>query len=229
MPHIQTTAMSKPIVVWGASGHAKVLREFIGSIGYELVAVFDNNVDVDSPFSDVPLFHGKQGFQTWAREHRKSDVACLLAIGGASGRVRVEIQRYLESQGLVPAVAVHPTAFVAADSTLAKGCQILAQSAVCAEVRMGETCIINTRASVDHESKLGDGVHVAPGAVLAGCVTVGDFSMIGAGAVVLPRIKIGKDVIVGAGAVVTRDIPDRKIVYGNPARVERDNTEWNNP
>src|SRR5437899_863052 len=45
MLHTQTTVMSKPIVVWGASGHAKVLREFIGSIGYELVATFDNNAD----------------------------------------------------------------------------------------------------------------------------------------------------------------------------------------
>jgi len=220
--------MSKPIVVWGASGHAKVLREFIASIGYELVATFDNNADVGPPFSDVPLFHGKQGFQAWAGEQRESGVACLVAIGGASGRVRLDIQRYMESQGLVPAVAVHPTAFVAANATLAKGCQILAQTAVCAEVRMGEACIINTRASVDHESMLGDGVHVAPGAVLAGCVTFGDFSMIGAGAIILPRIKIGKDVIVGAGAVVTRDIPDGKIVYGNPASIQRDNTEWNN-
>jgi acetyltransferase-like isoleucine patch superfamily enzyme len=83
--------------------------------------------------------------------------------------------------------------------------------------------IINTAATVEHESVLGDGVHVAPGATVAGCVTVGSYSMIGVGAVVLPRVVIGSNTIIGAGAVVTRDIPDRKVAYGNPARIQREN------
>ncbi len=41
---------------------------------------------------------------------------------------------------------------------------------------------------------------------------------IGAGAVLLPGVVIGKDALVGAGAVVTRDVPDRTVVAGNPAR-----------
>jgi acetyltransferase-like isoleucine patch superfamily enzyme len=53
-------------------------------------------------------------------------------------------------------------------------------------------------------------------------VTVGDDTLIGIGAIVLPRIRIGRHVIVGAGAVVTRDVPDGKVVYGNPARIQRD-------
>lgn len=41
---------------------------------------------------------------------------------------------------------------------------------------------------------------------------------IGTGAVVLPGLTIGAGAIVGAGAVVTRDVPDRAVVAGNPAR-----------
>ncbi|HUO74163.1 MAG TPA: acyltransferase [Solirubrobacteraceae bacterium] len=44
---------------------------------------------------------------------------------------------------------------------------------------------------------------------------------IGAGAVVLPGVVIGERAMVGAGAVVTRDVPDRMLVVGNPARVMR--------
>jgi Carbonic anhydrases/acetyltransferases, isoleucine patch superfamily len=45
---------------------------------------------------------------------------------------------------------------------------------------------------------------------------------IGGGAILLPGIEIGEEAFVGAGAVVTKDVPARKLVVGNPARVLRD-------
>jgi acetyltransferase-like isoleucine patch superfamily enzyme len=45
---------------------------------------------------------------------------------------------------------------------------------------------------------------------------------IGGGAVLCPGIEIGEEAFVGAGAVVTNDVPPRKVVVGNPARVIRD-------
>jgi acetyltransferase-like isoleucine patch superfamily enzyme len=42
---------------------------------------------------------------------------------------------------------------------------------------------------------------------------------IGGGSVLLPGITVGENALVGAGSVVTRDVPDRAIVVGNPARV----------
>ena len=44
-------------------------------------------------------------------------------------------------------------------------------------------------------------------------------SKIGANATLLPGVVIGADALVGAGSVVVRDVPDRAIVAGNPARV----------
>lgn len=37
----------------------------------------------------------------------------------------------------------------------------------------------------------------------------------------LPGVTIGRGVTVGAGSVVTKDVPDRVVVAGNPARVIR--------
>ena len=42
---------------------------------------------------------------------------------------------------------------------------------------------------------------------------------IGSGAVIMCGVTIGAGALVGAGAVVTRDVPDRAIVAGVPARV----------
>jgi acetyltransferase-like isoleucine patch superfamily enzyme len=45
---------------------------------------------------------------------------------------------------------------------------------------------------------------------------------VGGGAVLCPGVEIGEEAFVGAGAVVTKDVPARKMVVGNPARVLRD-------
>ena len=42
---------------------------------------------------------------------------------------------------------------------------------------------------------------------------------VGGGSVLLPGVTIGANALVGAGSVVTKDVPDRAIVVGNPARV----------
>jgi len=48
---------------------------------------------------------------------------------------------------------------------------------------------------------------------------------IGSNATILPGIIIGENAIVAAGSVVTRDVPDKKIVMGVPARIVRDVAE----
>ena len=45
---------------------------------------------------------------------------------------------------------------------------------------------------------------------------------VGGGAILCPAIEIGEEAFVGAGAVVTKNVPPRKVVVGNPARVLRD-------
>jgi len=215
-----TDAEPARVIVWGATGQAKVLRECLGSDGPLLVAVFDNDPHARSPFPDVPLFIGEAGLQAWCRRTvDPTRVGFLVAIGGARGRDRATIHERLAALGLIPLTAVHPRAFVAANAVLGAGSQVLAQAAVCVEARLGRTCIVNTGATVDHECRLGDAVHVCPGANLAGLVQVGDFATIGTGAVVLPRVTIGAGAIVGAGAVVRHDVPSGATVAGNPARL----------
>lgn len=49
-------------------------------------------------------------------------------------------------------------------------------------------------------------------------VTVEEFAIVATGSVVLPGRVIGRDSLVGAGAVISKDVPDGKVVVGNPGR-----------
>lgn len=52
-------------------------------------------------------------------------------------------------------------------------------------------------------------------------IVIGDNVWLGGGVIVCPGVTIGPDTVVGAGSVVTRDLPDRVVAVGNPARVIR--------
>lgn len=210
-------------IIWGATGQAKVLRECLSHSGIKLLALFDNNRSLTSPFQDVPLFFGRRGFEEWLETRvRGRTPSFLVAIGGDRGRDRVEIQEYLESFDLRPLIACHPTAFVAQNARIGLGSQILATAAVCVDSVLGRGCIVNTGATVDHDCRLGDGVHIAPGAHLAGEVIVENYSTVYTGASVVPRVRIGEGAIIGAGAVVLDDVPRYTTVVGNPARTVKE-------
>jgi len=48
-------------------------------------------------------------------------------------------------------------------------------------------------------------------------IIIGNNVRVGAHAIILPGVHIADNVSIGAGAVVTKDIPEGKIVVGNPA------------
>lgn len=82
---------------------------------------------------------------------------------------------------------------------------------------------VGAHAAVGHDSTVGDCVHLAAGARMGGHTKIGDYSLPGMGAVVLPGLTIGRNVSVGANAVVHRDLADRSVAAGHPARVVRRN------
>jgi len=109
------------------------------------------------------------------------------------------------------------------------------------DVRIGDFCKLQNGAFVFHGFNLESGVFLGPGVMLLndkhprainpdgsskadtdwvaseGLIEYG--ASIGGGAVVLPGLRVGRMALVGSGAVVTRDVPERGIVVGNPARL----------
>ena len=108
-------------------------------------------------------------------------------------------------------------------------------------VSIGDFCKLQNGVFVFHGFNLEAGVFLGPGVMLlndkhprainpdgspkaesdwvASEGRIGRGAAIGGGAVVLPGVRVGRMALVGSGAVVTRDVPDRGIVVGNPARL----------
>lgn len=210
--------MVRKFVIWGASGHAKVLAGVIHRVGGVVSATIDIQPHVPSILG-APAFRGRDAFESWlstvANPFEYSGVIC---IGGAHGDERINVLTRMKKVGLDLRPLVDPNAFVDDTASLGEGSQVLPGAVVAAEASIGDACIINHRASIDHESTIGNGVHIAPGATVCGLVTIDTAAFLGAGSVVLPRLSIGARACVGAGAIVTRNVSPLTTVIGNPAK-----------
>ena len=196
------------MIVYGASGHGKVVLDILEAQGKMVDFVVDDN----------PKLSELLGYEV----HRNTGVYDEAIISIGSCRIRKKIAESLKVKQYV--TAIHPTAVVSPRATVGEGSVVMQGAVVQACAAIGKHAIINTGASVDHDCRLADFVHVAPHATLSGAVEVGEGAWIGVGATVMQGIRIGAWSTVGAGAVVIRDVPDGATVVGVPARVIQQGT-----
>lgn len=206
------------VVIWGGTGQARIVRPIIEHYQATVVAVFDDSPGLSSPFEDVPIYFGYEGFSQWIEGRDRKEIGFCVAIGNPNGRARLRLHDLLVEEGLRPITIAHPTAWIEHNVIVGAGTQIMAGAIITTDARIGRQCIINTKASVDHDCVLEEGVEVSPGATLCGNIHVGVNAWIGAGATVLPWLSVGVDAIVGGGAVVTKDVPAGVTVVGVPAK-----------
>lgn len=214
--------MPDRILVWGASGHAKVVSEIIRLRGLGEVAGFLDDVSperVGEPFCGARVVGSLADVPRLCRELDAHAVA--LAVGDCAARLRAA--RQLRDSGMRLVTAVHPSAIVSPSARIEDGAVVAAGAIVNPDARVGLGAIVNTAASVDHDCVVGDGAHISPGARLGGWVRVGAGAWIGIGASVLPRVTIGDGAVLGAAALALGDIPPHAVAYGVPARVSRRN------
>jgi acetyltransferase EpsM len=194
------------MILYGASGHAKVVYDCLVDAGLQLKAVFDDR-EGQAVFHRIPVHHSYD-------PRLLPESRMLIAIG--SNASRKEIASKVKHS--FAAALVHPSALIARSAFLHDGTVVIHGAIVQSSTQVGRHCILNTGCSVDHDCELSDFVHVGPGAHLCGGVRVGEGTLIGAGAIVIPNISIGSWCTVGAGAVVTESVPDNATVIGVPAR-----------
>jgi sugar O-acyltransferase (sialic acid O-acetyltransferase NeuD family) len=128
---------------------------------------------------------------------------------------------FFASLGLPPerfATVVHPMAFVSPQSTVGRGSVILAGCAAGPDARVGDHVGILQNVTLGHDDVIGDYTWVTAGATFSGGVRVGYNCYIGSNATIVNGVKIGDQSLIGAAALIRKDVPDREVWVGNPAR-----------
>lgn len=202
------------IVLFGGGGHALVVIDACKAMGYEPVAVFDEE-KTGATVGDVPVVGSDAEALSYFR--RGVNYAVVTTVGNIT--LREKLTEYALGIGYkIPTMHNCPQ-FVSPSAVLGEGSTILPGSMVGAESVLGRYVTVNTMATIEHQSRIGDYTHVAPHAAVLGMCTVGRSCLIGAGSVLLPGVFVGDYCTIGAGAVVLNDVLSGSTVVGNPARV----------
>ena len=196
------------MILYGASGHAKVIIDTLEALGKKIDFIVDDN----------PNLTELMGYEV--RRNTGVYDAAIISIG--SCQIRKKVVEELKVQKWE--TAIHPSAVISPHAVVGEGTVVMANAVVNSSASIGKHCIINTGATVDHDVQIGDYVHVAPGVNISGGTTIGEGSWIGVGTCVKQGVMIGKGCMIGAGSVVVKDIPDGVVAFGNPCKVVRENT-----
>ncbi|MEH1789732.1 MAG: acyltransferase [Nostoc sp.] len=85
---------------------------------------------------------------------------------------------------------------------------------------IGQYCAIGPGCYItDHDHGLDISLPPLQQPMIAKPTKIGDRVWIGANVTILKGVTIGNDAVIGAGSVVTKDIPEKAIAVGNPAKV----------
>lgn len=212
-----TKSTSKPqILVYGASGHAKVVIDIVERAGnHEIALLIDDNPHFKGArFFGYRVLGGMNDLDAWLARNRP--IGGIVAIGDNAARTRIAAS--LKRKGLTLVSAIHPAACIGRDVAIGPGAVIMGGCAINSGTTIGANAIINTGATVDHDCTVGAGTHIAPGVHLCGGVRVGAGAFLGAGTIVIPDISIGRGAVIGAGSTVIRNVAAGVTAAGTPCR-----------
>lgn len=194
------------MILYGASGHAKVLISVLLSRNLPVTAVYDDD-KTKQRILNYDISHDLD-------ELLKSKEKFIISIG--ENYIRKNVSEKLVCDF---GKAVHISSIIDNSAIIDVGTVIFHNSVIQSSVKIGKHVIVNTSASIDHDCVIEDYSHISPNATLSGNVKIGEGTHVGAGSVIIPNIEIGKWCKIGAGSVVIKDIPDFSVVVGNPGKI----------
>ena len=200
--------------IYGYGGHGLEAEELARVINlkenrWEKIIFVD---DAKDKIDNEKIF----SFEDIISKYSPKDIEFMTGIGEPV--IREKLFNKVKEKDYSFAILVHPSASVAESALLEEGTMVAHNAFVSIKVHLSTNTLVQPMACVHHECSVGRNSVVSTSAVMGGNSSLGYNSFIGLGASVKQGISVGNGSVVGMGAVVIKNVSDRVMVVGNPAR-----------
>jgi len=209
--------MVSKVVIFGSSGHAKVIVDIIeNNPEYELVGFIDKYKNIKDTILNYQVIGDEQSLPQLMMDYGFNKGVIGIGDNFTRSKVVKDIMKSVPDFQFIN--CIHNSANVSQHCKIGIGNVIMAGATVNSETVISNHCILNTNSSLDHDCIMNDFSSLAPNSAVGGNCIIGEYSNIGIGASIFHGIKIGNNCVIGGGSVVTKDTNSNSTYIGSPAK-----------
>ena len=207
--------MDNYVFVFGVGNYTEVIIELIHDVGLGIKGLFHFNNEKTG--KRIMGYNVLGDYSKFLKEYNDENI--VVAIG--DNNIRVEVFELLLKNTKNKAISlIHPKAEISKSAKISKkGVYIHSNTFVWTKACVDSYTIISPNAMVSHHAKIKQGCLISANAMVGSYVTINDQVLVGINSGIISKsIQIGKYSIIGGQSFITKDIPEREVWAGVPAK-----------
>lgn len=204
-------------VIIGAGTYGEVYLAYLKEAGIDVIGFLDDNISLwDTRVKDIPILGGINKLKTLKSELDIEAVYCPIG----NNRLRVKFLSFAKELGYQTPNFIHPSVIVSPNVTIGDGVYILLGTTIMPYTTIDNYTMISMGVHLAHHTHLEEGVFLSTGCNFGASIVAHKYAYCGISSTIMTGLhELGEDCLIGAGAVVTKDVPNKAVMVGVPAKV----------
>ena len=204
-------------VIIGAGTYGEVYLAYLQEAGTNIIGFLDDDPKYEGKeVRGVPVMGPISLLKTLKDTDGVEAVYCPLG----NNKLRVKFLTMARELGYETPNYIHPSVIISPHVTIGKGVYILLGTTIMPYTEIKDYVMISMGVHLAHHNILDEGVFLSTGCNFGASIHAKKYAYCGISSTIMTGMhELGEDCLIGAGAVVIRDVPDKAVMVGVPAKV----------
>lgn len=204
-------------IIIGAGTYGEVYLAYLQEAGVDIVGFLDDDPKyANQSVREIPVLGSISKLETLKETNGIEAVYCPLG----NNKLRVKFLERARELGYKTPNYIHPSVIISPNVSIGEGVYILLGTTIMPHTVIKDFVMISMGVHLAHHCVLEEGVFLSTGCNFGASIHAHKYAYCGISSTIMTGIhELGEDCLIGAGAVVIKDVPDRAVMAGVPAKV----------